>query len=102
MGVIHIVEECLRETRVELSRNEIQDERITQEYGQLRQMLYALVMTVEVGASDRPRSGPVEIEAKPEAMTPLGPPAVVTGSSIPRADEAAYSSLGNGTVARLS
>ncbi len=102
MSLFHIVEECPREKRVELSQNEIQDERMTQEYGQLRQMLHALIMTVEVSTSDRPRNGPVEIEAKPEAMTPLGPPAVVTGSSVPRADEAAYSSLGNGTVARFS
>ena len=102
MSLIHIVEECLPEKRVELPRNQIQDERMTQEYGQLRQMLHALVKTVEVGASDRLRNGPVEIEVKPEAMTPLGPPAVVTGSSVPRVDKAAYSSLGNGRVARFS
>ena len=102
MSLVHIVGEGLREKRVELSQDEIQDERRTQEYGQPRQMLHALVMTVDGGASDRPRNGPVKIEAEPEAMTPLGRPAVVTGPSIPRAEEAAYSSHGNGTVARFS
>ena len=33
MSLFHIVEECPREKRVELSQNEIQDERMTQEYG---------------------------------------------------------------------
>ena len=52
-SLINIVEENLREKRVALAQNEAQRERMIREYGQLRHMLHALVMTVEVG----PREG---------------------------------------------
>lgn len=56
MSLIHIIEEQVREKRIELSQNDVQRERMTREYGQLRQMLHALVMEVEVGAADDPRN----------------------------------------------
>jgi hypothetical protein len=52
-SLINIVEENLREKRVALAQNQAQRERMAREYGQLRHMLHALVMTVEVG----PREG---------------------------------------------
>ena len=72
MSLIHIVEEQLREKRIELSQNEIQRERMTREYGQLRQMLHALVMTVEVGA-EAPQNGATAIEVRPNVVKPLAP-----------------------------
>ena len=72
MNLIRIVEEQLREKRIELSQNEIQRERMTREYGQLRQMLHALVMTVEVGAESL-QNGATAIEAWPNAVPPLAP-----------------------------
>jgi len=62
-GLINIVEENLREKRVALGQNEAQRERMTREYGQLRHMLHALVMTVEVG----PREGLASIPAPAQA-----------------------------------
>ena len=48
LSMIHIVEGKLRDKRIELSQIDVQRERMTQEYGQLRQMLHALVMTAIV------------------------------------------------------
>ncbi len=56
MSLIHIIEEQVREKRIELSQNDVQRERMTREYGQLRQMLHALVMDVEVGGADDPQN----------------------------------------------
>ena len=61
-GLINIVEENLREKRIALGQNEAQRERMTREYGQLRHMLHALVMTVEAG----PREGLAAIPAPAE------------------------------------
>ena len=72
MSLIHIVEEQLREKRIELSQNEIQQERMTRDYGQLRQMLHALVMTVEVGAEAQ-QNGAAAIGTQPKVVTPLAP-----------------------------
>jgi hypothetical protein len=63
MSLIHIIEEQVREKRIELSQNDVQRERMTREYGQLRQMLHALVMDVEVGGADDPQN----------VVTPLAP-----------------------------
>jgi len=89
MSLIHIVEEQLREKRIELSQNEIQHERATRDYGQLRQMHHALVMAVEVGAPDRPANGAAQSETKPETAAPPAPLTVVAGSQAVRANEAA-------------
>ncbi len=62
-SLINIVEENLREKRVALAQNEAQRERMIREYGQLRHMLHALVMTVEA----RPREGLASIPAPAEA-----------------------------------
>ena len=62
-GLINIVEENLREKRIALGQNEAQRARMTREYGQLRHMLHALVMTVEVG----PREGLASIPAPAQA-----------------------------------
>ncbi len=67
-SLINIVEENLREKRVALAQNEVQRERMVREYGQLRHMLHALVMTVEVG----PREGLAAIPAPAEAGVELG------------------------------
>lgn len=89
MSLVRIVEDQLREKRVELSQNEIQRARMIRDYGQLRQMLHALVMTVEVGGSDHATHGPLEIEAEPEAVAALGPRAVVIGPEEAPAEDAA-------------
>jgi hypothetical protein len=62
-SLINIVEENLREKRVALAQNEAQRERMVREYGQLRHMLHALVMAVEVG----PRDGLAAIAAPAQA-----------------------------------
>ncbi len=62
-SLISIVEENLREKRIALAQNEAQRERMVREYGQLRHMLHALVMTVEVG----PREGLAAIPGPAEA-----------------------------------
>ena len=62
-GLINIVEENLREKRVARGQNEAQRARMTREYGQLRHMLHALVMTVEVA----PREGLASIPAPAQA-----------------------------------
>ena len=85
LSLIHIVEEQLREKRIELSQNDIQRERMSQEHGQLRQMLHALVMAVEVDAAESPESDPAVIEARPNGVTPLAPVAVVSETKDPAA-----------------
>lgn len=85
LSLIHIVEEQLRDKRIELSQNDIQRERMTREYGQLRQMLHTLVMTVEVGAAGTPRNDPTAIEAQPNGALPLVPLAVVSEPKAPAA-----------------
>ncbi len=50
-SLIDILEENLREKRIELSQNEIQRESMVREYGQLRDMQHALVMAVLVGGA---------------------------------------------------
>ncbi len=76
LSLIHIVEGQLRDKRIELSQNDIQRERMARECGQLRQMLHALVMAVEVGAAGTPGTGPTAIEVRPNGVTPLAPVAV--------------------------
>ncbi len=71
LSMIHIVEEQLRDKRIELSQIDVQRERMTQEYGQLRQMLHALVMTAEVDAAWIPENDPTAIEAQPNGMAPV-------------------------------
>lgn len=89
LSLIHIVEEQLRDKRIELSQNDIQRERMTREYGQLRQMLHSLVMTVEVGASGTPGTGPAAIETLPNGVLPLAAVAVVSEPQEPAAKSAA-------------
>ena len=73
MSLIHIIEEQVREKRIELSQNDVQRERMTREYGQLRQMLHALVMDVEVGDVDALRNDGSVAEIRPNVVTPLAP-----------------------------
>ena len=72
-SLIHIVEEQLRDKRIEMSQNDIQRERMTHEHSQLRQMLHALVMAVETGADGTPESDPTAIGTRPNGVTPLAP-----------------------------
>ena len=88
LSLIHIVEEQLRDKRIELSQNDVQRERMTREYGQLRQMLHVLVMTVEVGAAGAPGDGPNAIEARPNGAPPLAPVAVAHEPGEPAAEAA--------------
>ncbi len=73
LSMIHIVEEQLRDKRIELSQIDVQRECMTQEYGQLRRMLHALVMTAEVDAAGTPENDPTAIEARPNGGTTLAP-----------------------------
>ncbi len=76
-SLIKIVEENLREKRVALAQNEAQRERMVREYGQLRHMLHALAMTVEVG----PREGLAGVPAPAQAgMEPGAHPGSRMGS----------------------
>jgi hypothetical protein len=86
LSLIHIVEEQLRDKRIELSQNDVQRERMTREYGQLRQMLHTLVMAVEVGAAGIPGTGPTAIEAQPNGVLPLAPVAVASEPKAPAAE----------------
>ena len=88
MSLIHIIEEQLREKRIELSQNDVKRERMIREYGQLRQMLHALVMDVEVGGTAARRSGPTAIEAGPQVVTPLAPVPVASEPREPSAEAA--------------
>ncbi len=88
LSLIHIVEEQLRDKRIELSQNDVQRERMTQEYGQLRQMLHALVMAVEVGAAETAGTGPTAIEAWPNGVAPLAPVDVAREPNEPAAEAA--------------
>ena len=90
LSLIHIVEEQLRDKRIELSQNDVQRESMTREYGQLRQMLHALVMTVEVGAAEIPRTDPTAIEARPNGMTPLAPVAMASEPKVPATETARH------------
>ncbi len=72
MSLIGIVETQLREKRIELTQNEAERARMTREYGQLRQMLHALVMTVEVGDADRPWSAPAQLAGPLAVVAPPG------------------------------
>ena len=83
LSLIHIVEEQLRDKRIELSQNDIQRERMTHEYGQLRQMLHALVMAVEVGSAETLGNEATAIEAQPNRVTPLAPVPVASEPSEP-------------------
>ncbi len=67
-SLINIVEESLREKRVALAQNQAQRERMVREYGQLRHLLHALVMTVEVG----PREGLAAIPGPAQAGMETG------------------------------
>ena len=57
-SLINIVEENLRAKRAALAQSAAQREHRVREYGQLRHMLHALVMTVEVGPRDGLASNP--------------------------------------------
>ncbi len=85
LGLIHIVEEQVRDTRIELSQIDIQRERLTREYGQLRQMLHTLVMAVEVGAAGTSGIHPAAIETRPNGVTPLVPVVVASEPEAPAA-----------------
>ncbi len=85
LSMIHIVEEQLRDKRIELSQIDVQRERMTHEYGQLRQMLHALVMTAEVDAAGTPEHDPTAVEAQPNGLAPM---AVVREPMEPTAEAA--------------
>ncbi len=88
LSLIHIVEEQLRDKRIELSQNDVQRERMTREYGQLRQMLHALVMTVEVGVAEIPGNDPAAIGAQANERALLAPVAVVSEPQEPATEAA--------------
>ena len=88
LSLIHIVEEQLRDKRIELSQNDIQRERMSHEHGQLRQMLHELVMAVEVGSAETLGNEATAIEAKPNRVTPLAPVAVASEPSEPATEAA--------------
>ena len=75
----------MRDKRIELSQNDVQRERMTREYGQLREMLHALVMDVEVGAAGTPENDPTALEAQPNGLAPV---AVARESMAPAAEAA--------------
>ena len=85
LSLIHIVEEQLRDKRIELSQNDVQRERMAREYGRLRQMLHTLVMAVEVGAAETPRNDPTAIAVQTNGVTPLAPVAVANEPKLPAA-----------------
>jgi hypothetical protein len=99
LSMIHIVEEQLRDKRIELSQNDIQREGMAHEYGQLRQMLHTLVMTVEVGAAGAPGNGSTAIEAWPDAVTPLPSVAEAAQDPKPRRKRATAGAAKNGVDA---
>lgn len=88
LSLIHIVEEQLREKRIELSQNDIQRDRMAHEHGQLRQMLHALVMAVEVGSAETLGNEATAIETQPNRVTPLAPVAVAAEPEAPMAEAA--------------
>ncbi len=61
----------MRDKRIELSQIDVQRECMTQEYGQLRQMLHALVMTAEVDAAGASENDPTAIEVQPDGLAPV-------------------------------
>ncbi len=85
LSMIHIVEGKLRDKRIELSQIDVQRECMTHEYGQLRQMLHALVMTAEVDAAGAPENDPTAIEAE---LNGLAPVAVASQPKEPAAEAA--------------
>ena len=87
MSLIGIVETQLREKRIALTQNEVERARMTREYGQLQQMLHALVMTVEVGGADRLLGAPAALVGGPDAGARAGPLAVVAPPAGNGADE---------------
>jgi hypothetical protein len=88
MSLIHVIEERVREMRIELSQSDVQRERMTREYGQLRQMLHALVMDVEVGDAGALGHGATAIEARPQVVTALAPVPVASEPQEPAAEAA--------------
>ncbi len=72
-GLVNIVEESLREKRDALAQNEAERERMIRDYGHLRHMLHALVMTVEVGPREDLASIPAPAEAGMEPGARMGP-----------------------------
>ena len=95
LSMIHIVEEQLRDKRIELSQNEVQREGMAHEYGQLRQMLHTLVMTVEAGATETSKNG----SARPNVVTPLAPMAETAQDSKPQRKRTTAGAAKNGVGA---
>ncbi len=98
LSLIHIVEDQLHVKRIELSQNDDQRQRLTHEYGQLRQMLHALIIAVDVGASGAPGNGPTAIEARSNGGTPLAPMDVASEPKEPstEVDQAGAAKAGAG------
>jgi hypothetical protein len=88
MSLIHVIEERVREMRIELSQSDVQRERMTREYGQLRQMLHALVMDVEVGDAGVPGHDATALETGPQVVTALAPVPVASEPREPAAEAA--------------
>ncbi len=88
-SLINILEENLREKRVELSQNEIQRERMVREYEQLRDMQHALVMAVEIGRADGLGDLAANSGAEMAAGTHMGPVALDTVALDTAANDAA-------------
>jgi len=98
LSLAHMVEEQLRVKRIELSQIEVQHERVTEERGQIVQMLNTLSVTVEVGAAGTPGDDPTAIEARPDEVTPLAPVAVASKPNVPAAEatQAGVENIGAG------
>ena len=83
-----MVEEQLRNKRIELSQIDVQRERMTQECDQIQQMLHTLSMTVEVGAAGIPGDDPTATEARSDGAMPLAPVAMPSDTKITAAEVA--------------
>ena len=80
-SVIDILEENLREIRVELSQNEIQREGLVRKYEQLRDMQHSLTMAAEVGRADGLGDLAARSGAEMAAGTHMGPVALDTATN---------------------
>ncbi len=80
ISLIHIIDENLREKRVEPSQNETQRERLVRTYEQLRDMQHSLAMAAEVGRADGLGDLATRSGAEMAAGTHMGPVALDTAT----------------------
>ena len=87
LSLIHMVEEQLRIKRIELSKIDVQRERMTQECDQIQQMLHTLNMAVEVGVAGTTGHDSTA-EARSDGVMPLAPVAVPSETKVTAAQVA--------------